>query len=341
MSLASPAACPAKSLPPWAAMVLLCPNAWLPTEWRTFSEEDADDRFEEDYSVCLLRAAEGRGTVNFPGGELSPVDRGLAAANRVEGDTDDVFLALRLAAIRRTFESAGLMVAANPPPGFARHELQKILLREGPLAFHAFLDDWGIRLRPDDLVELAWLYMPNFWGAGASPQEEHMFLAQVPSAEELLFARAEPTEDFSGFCWVTPSQALRLHAQGELHTTLTQWYVLHELARCLPRLHLLPDLVAAPPVEDAPLWCAAAVEVRMVRRPSGHGEGAFLLLPGDEEHPSSPGVAGQRHRILLEPTRRADGAAEEERTFSPRACGLVQRGLRAGRGSAELVQSRL
>lgn len=34
----------------------------------------------------------------------------------------------------RSEESVGVMVAANPPPSFARRELQKILQREGPMA---------------------------------------------------------------------------------------------------------------------------------------------------------------------------------------------------------------
>lgn len=261
----------------------------------------ADDKGPEDYCVCLLRspmdAAASGCSAFFPGGELSPSDRALARANLVDGDDgDEVFLALRIAAVRRTFESAGIMVAGNPPPRFARQELQKILLREGPMAFHAFLDDWGIRFRPDDLAELAWFLMPRSWGSS----EEHIFLVRLPDAEEVSWAAAGGTE-FESLFWATPSRVLDMHDNGDLQVTLAQWYVLHELARCLPRLHALPDLLAADPQKDSPLWRPAALELCMIPAALGsEGAGASLALPGDEQHASSPGREGRQFRFLMD-----------------------------------------
>ncbi|CAK0823223.1 unnamed protein product, partial [Prorocentrum cordatum] len=167
---------------------------------------------DEDYCVCLLRSSFDAALASFPGGELASADRALARANWAPGDDvdGDVFLGLRVGAIRSTFESTGMMLAASPPPSFARQELQKILVREGPMAFHAFLDDWGISLRPGDVEELAWLYIsralqtgppgpvPDLWGEGTSPPEEHVFLARVPEAQELCWTAALPAERFSG-----------------------------------------------------------------------------------------------------------------------------------------------
>merc|ERR1712007_33187 len=194
----------------------------------------------------------------------------------------------------------GMMMAANPPPRFARQELQKILLREGPLAFHAFLDDWGIKLRPDDLTELAWFLMPGLQGSPTASREEHVFLVQVPDAEEATWATVGGT-GFDTLFWATPSRALHMYGRGELHLTLMQWYVLHELVRSLPKLHALPARLAAPPSKDAPLWHPAALELCVGAATSRSGVGySSLLLPGDEDHQTLPGSTGQRHRFLIE-----------------------------------------
>ncbi|CAE7667383.1 unnamed protein product, partial [Symbiodinium pilosum] len=165
-----------------------------------------DSCSKEDYCVCFLRSRTGNPRrATFPGGSLSPADRYLAKNNLVNAsDSEEVFLGLRLAAIRRTFEAAGIMAAANPPPSFARQELQKILLREGPMAFHAFLDDWGIRLRPEDLFELSWFLMPGPQG------EEHIFLVQIPDADEACWANNAGSDECD-IVWATPSDLLEMH----------------------------------------------------------------------------------------------------------------------------------
>lgn len=267
--------------PPWAGLCVLCPSAWLPVELR-----DPQDVDVEDYCICLLR---GKGfSATFPGGELSASDRAMARANL----GDEVFLGLRLAAVRRTFELAGIMVAANPPPSFARQELQKILLREGPMAFHAFLDDWGIRIRPDELLELAWLLVPGARG------EEHIFLVQAPDAHEVTWAGVYD-EEFQCVSWVTPTRALQLYSQGKVDLTLTHWFVLHELARCLPRLQALPDLPSNSPDSFSLLWKSRALKLWERGEQVSDDSVQSLLLPGDEEHPELPGKLGERQRVLI------------------------------------------
>mmetsp|Transcript_18628 Transcript_18628/g.51428 ORF Transcript_18628/g.51428 Transcript_18628/m.51428 type:complete len:205 (+) Transcript_18628:1-615(+) len=183
------------------------------------------------------------------------------------------------------------MVAANPPPSFARRDLQQILVREGPAAFTAFLCDWGIRLVPDDLSELAWFLMPGPQG------EEHIFLTRVPDAAEVSWA-ALGGQELGSLVWMTPSRVLQLYSRGDLELTLMQWYVLHELSRSLPKLHALPDLLAAPPSKAAPLWFPTPV--KLCKASGADREEMHLLLPGDADHPSSPGVSGQRHRLMTE-----------------------------------------
>jgi len=279
-----------KPEPPWAGLAVLCPRPWLPKDQQVF-----DTCGTEDYCICFLRSRvdEHRKRATFPGGSLSSADRYLAKNNLVDASkSDEVFLGLRLAAIRRTFEAAGIMVAANPPPSFARQELQKILLREGPMAFHAFLDDWGIRLRPEDLFELSWFLMPGPHG------EEHIFLVQIPDADEACWANNAGSEAWD-LAWATPSDFLEMHRQQELELTLAQWYVIHELASSLPRFCALPDLAKSR--SSGPLWWARALPLSPASSgagPLGEEESCFLL-PGDEHHEGCPGRNGERHRFWM------------------------------------------
>ncbi|CAK9012858.1 unnamed protein product [Durusdinium trenchii] len=237
--------------PPTAALAILCPNAWL-----------GEEAGAEDYSICFLPNDHSV----LPRTQLSAADRALARSNQA----DEVFLGLRVAALRCAFESVGVMVAANPPPSFARRELQKILQREGPMAFHAFLDDWGIRLRPSELIEISWFLR--------SVHEEHIFLAPVPDAAEATWAQ--------GF-WASPTRLLQLYERQELDLTWAEWYLLHELRSELPQFHGLPELAS----KKSCLWSARALPLAPLPN--------ALLLPGDEEHPDCPGRPGERHRLHL------------------------------------------
>eukprot|EP00439_Symbiodinium_sp_Y106_P075066 s1439_g14.t1 len=201
-----------KPEPPWAGLAVLCPRPWLPKDQQVF-----DTCGKEDYCICFLRSRvdEHRKRATLPGGSLSSADRYLAKNNLVDASkSDEVFLGLRLAAIRRTFEAAGIMVAANPPPSFARQELQKIL---------------------------------GSWPHG----EEHIFLVQIPDADEACWANNAGSEAWD-LAWATPSDFLEMHRQQELELTLAQWYVIHELASSLPRFCALPDLAKSR--SSGPLW---------------------------------------------------------------------------------------
>eukprot|EP00441_Pelagodinium_beii_P025386 CAMPEP_0197660174 /NCGR_PEP_ID=MMETSP1338-20131121/50688_1 /TAXON_ID=43686 ORGANISM="Pelagodinium beii, Strain RCC1491" /NCGR_SAMPLE_ID=MMETSP1338 /ASSEMBLY_ACC=CAM_ASM_000754 /LENGTH=289 /DNA_ID=CAMNT_0043237469 /DNA_START=13 /DNA_END=882 /DNA_ORIENTATION=+ len=227
---------------PLSLLATLCPAAWAPEEQRAYG-----DRGTEDYCVCLLqsRAEPGRPPeASFPGGHVDLSDKAMARANLTKGE-DDIRLALRITALRNTFESAGMLVAGNPPPSFAREELQKILLREGPMAFHAFLNDWGIRLRPDSLAKLAYF---------VEAPDVHIYLARVPDANEVGWAASgRPAQDL---IWVTPSGALLLHDEGRLRLPSAQRFVLSELCEQLRVLEELPDLLLKRKQRShgGPLW---------------------------------------------------------------------------------------
>lgn len=224
--------------------------------------------------------------------------------------SDHMRLAVRIGAIRQTFETAGMVVAGNPPPGFARQELQQVLLREGPVAFPAFLDDWGIRLRPQGLEGLGCFLVPDRGGAHAGAAAAHFFLARVPDAEEPAWARAVSVE-VDRLCWATPSQALRLHQQGGLELPPVQWYLLHALRSGCPRLSDLPDFLARARTGrgfaafgEEPVALELLRESGAAAAGAAAGAGGILVLPGDAEHSSCPGPAGHRRRLLVEGSAR-------------------------------------
>eukprot|EP00931_Biecheleriopsis_adriatica_P034183 TRINITY_DN19771_c0_g3_i1.p1 TRINITY_DN19771_c0_g3~~TRINITY_DN19771_c0_g3_i1.p1 ORF type:complete len:309 (-),score=59.20 TRINITY_DN19771_c0_g3_i1:94-993(-) len=234
--------------PPDSLLAVLCPTAWTPEECRGRS-----DAGKEDYCVCLLKPSDRLAAhalpTSFPGGPVEVADMALARAN-LKDEEDTIRLALRITALRRTFESAGMVIAGTPPPNFAREELQKILARDGALAFHAFLNDWGVRLRPESLTKLAF-FMPT--GRTEAGQQTHVFLARVPGVEEVSWASACAGKA-QDLLWVTPSGALLMHEEGELYLPSTQRYVLAELAEQLPSLQGLPDLLGPCRRRPGPLW---------------------------------------------------------------------------------------
>jgi hypothetical protein len=167
------------------------------------------------------------------------------------------------------------------------------------MAFHGFLAEWGTQINPDVLTELAWLAMPGHWGI----PDEHVFLVQIPDAREIDWAASAAQEKIA---WVAPSEALQMHDRGEMKLTLTQWYVFNELSTSLPRLHGLSSLLPAQG-RKAPLPALRRTRplkltalAKPPREPSAASEEVIIVLPGDEEHSSSPGVAGQRHRVLMQ-----------------------------------------
>lgn len=135
-----------------AALAILCPNAWLnESDHLQVGLSDHLDLARQDYSVCFLP----NDHCALPQGRLAAADRALARTNHQDEARGLVGClssrgllwaahcggALCLCASPRGVsglswaqESVGVLVAANPPPNFARRELQKILTREGPMA---------------------------------------------------------------------------------------------------------------------------------------------------------------------------------------------------------------
>lgn len=273
---------------PCAMLAVLCPTAWLAPKQRRVDLEGV-----EDYKVCLVSTRE---TWGFPAGSTEPADVALAKAAITDG-SDPLPLAIRITAIRRTFESAGMCIGIKPPPRFAREHVREVLHRKGFSSFADFIGDFhGFgALRPYSIGDVfSCVVVPDLpHGTGL---EWQVFIAQVPDAEEATLSSAG-YDDTQILWWTTPSEALRLHEQKELDLPFPVWSVLRELREHLPAVGGLSDLVSGKFAGNRSNRCCAC----QVGSSSGFGQThVWLALPGDEEHLDQPGDAGCRRRALVD-----------------------------------------
>lgn len=226
------------------------------------------------------------GVFVFPGGTIDDADRAPAWASRLDavaadpsrvgGKADPV--AHHVAAIRETFEEAGVLVADGAPEATVRDALRRRLLAGEP--FRDLVDEAGFVLRPDRLHPHARWVTPR----AERRRYDTVFFSVVVDADEL--AAADFRETTEGH-WLRPGEALEREARGEI-----------QLAPPTARtLRLLADAGSA------------AVFHARDRTPLPHVEPVFtavagvpqLLLPGDPEHPvAAPALPGPCRLTLRE-----------------------------------------
>ncbi len=194
------------------------------------------DRAGGPYEVFLMRRhlkqAFMGGAHVFPGGSLDDDDRdptlaaftdGLSAADarRLLQEPDfpeATALGLFLAAIRETFEEAGVLLARGTagravdltdPATAARFASYRLELHEGTLTLAELAEREGIRYAPDLLVPYSHWITPAI-----EPRrfDTRFFLARLPEGQAAVHDRRELTES----SWMTPALALAEHAAGRI-----------------------------------------------------------------------------------------------------------------------------
>ncbi|MCC6873810.1 MAG: NUDIX hydrolase [Sandaracinaceae bacterium] len=221
----------------------------------------------------------------FPGGVLEPGDRGpilarlsgrtpeRAAALLNEEDAERA-IALHVAALRETFEEAGLLVARDAARLDLAQARRRLLASE--ITFEALIHELQAELQADALVPLARWVTPI---VEKRRSDARFFLARAPEGQIAEHDRVEVTAGE----WLTPEDALAAWDSGTI-----------QLAP--PTLRTLEELAAFATVEQALAHAASRPPplVQPVFRDLG-GTWA-LTLPGDPEHP-------ERERVLPGPTR--------------------------------------
>jgi len=226
----------------------------------------------------------------FPGGKLDDADAsdallercvGLSAAEAAErlaeGDGRRA-LALHVAAIRETFEEAGVLLADGADAIELADARRK--LHDGSFSFERFVIDADLQLRVGALRPQARWITPE-----VEPRryDTRFFLAPAPRAQEATHDRIETTAGE----WLSPASAIVKMNDGEIQLPP-------------PTLRTLQVLATAADVDAA--FADASSRKPPTIMPTFHDdEGSFVLaLPGDSKHPVSERAFPGPTRLVLE-----------------------------------------
>jgi 8-oxo-dGTP pyrophosphatase MutT (NUDIX family) len=198
------------------------------------------------------------GAFVFPGGAVDEADRAIAA-RRLRGRCGDAAPELVIAAVRETFEEAGLLLASDATGTPARISATKL-----DSARTALLDggSFGHLLATHDLwIDADRLAYYSNWITPASEPirfDAHFFIARAPADQ---IAAADAREVYDGV-WLAPAEAL---AQAERGAITLRFPTRKHLAR-LARFDDIDALLAH-----------ARTRIVSPVAPTDRGDGRFLL----------------------------------------------------------------
>jgi 8-oxo-dGTP pyrophosphatase MutT (NUDIX family) len=266
---------------------------------------------EGAYELLLMqrhgRQAFMGGAHVFPGGRLDDADRDRALADCVgkfrgeearrllqEPDLDaQTALGLFLAAIRETFEEAGVLFACdasgrpvnlNEGDSALRFKAYRRQLQEGKLSLTELARREALRYRPDLLIPYSRWITPE-----GEPRrfDTRFFLACLPPGQTASHDRQETTESR----WLTPDAALAEHGTARI-------------VLMPPTLQTIEEVKAFPGSES--LFAAARSRPITIIYPQAFRTGEILgvLLPTDPEYTLSAWKQqprdGEATRIVME-----------------------------------------
>ncbi len=265
------------------------------------------DRAGGGFELFLMRRHRAQtfmaGAHVFPGGSLAAGDcnpllvggfSGAGAQRLLQepGLSAETAVGLFLAAIRETFEEAGVLIARDAsgdmvdltdPARAARFAVYRRELQEERLSLEALAEGEGIRYAPDLLVPYAHWITPTI-----EPRrfDTRFFLARLPEGQVALHDSRELTQS----CWLTPADALREHAAGRIVLMPPTLVTVAELAGFS---------AGGPLVAAARSRRILPILPEAFRRADCFG----VLLPNDAEYPQNayrrPPRPGQPSRVVM------------------------------------------
>ena len=269
------------------------------------------DRTEGTYEVFLMRRHRDQafmgGAYVFPGGSLDHADANpeLAAciggfctadAKRLLQETDlpeATALSLFVAAIRETFEEAGVLLARDArgkivdlsaPETATRFSSYRLELHEERLPLLELVRREGLILAPDLLTPYAHWITPEIESRRFNTR---FFLARLPAGQVPVHDRMELTES----SWMTPAFALAEHEAGRV-------------ILMPPTLKTLEELLSFP--DTAQLFAATRSQRIGTILPEAFrtADGFGIRLPHDSEYTLNVGKQpfhpGGSTRIVME-----------------------------------------
>lgn len=229
----------------------------------------------------------------FPGGKLDDEDGADAILDRCIGLTADEAaerlaesdgrraLALHVAAIRETFEEAGVLIADGADAIELADARKK--LHDGTFSFEHFVIDADLQLRVGELQPQARWITPE-----VEPRryDTRFFLAPAPREQDASHDAIETTAGE----WLSPAAAIAKMEAGEIQLPP-------------PTLRTLQVLATASSIDDA--FADAASQKPPTIMPAFHDEGGtfVLALPGDSKHSVKERAFPGPTRLVLEDGR--------------------------------------
>jgi len=220
------------------------------------------------------RSVFGPGAFVFPGGAIDPADGAPEVADRVRGLDDPVAsarlglpaggLRVWIAALRETFEEAGILLTASPAPAVAATELDatRAALNAGAL-------DFAAALRAHDLVlDASTIDLFSHWltPEGAPRRYDTWFLvAPAPHGQE----GSHDDHELVHSEWVRPADAIARHERGDIELIFPTYRTLRVLETFGTATELLAAVRDANRTTDtAPLVVADASGQRVALSPA-------------------------------------------------------------------------
>jgi 8-oxo-dGTP pyrophosphatase MutT (NUDIX family) len=252
---------------------------------------EADDGLET-FMVCRHHRSGFMGGAHvFPGGKVDEADLDPGWGARVErpaeeiaerlGEADALIArGLLVAAVRETFEEAGVLLAKTA--GGADLDTIRARLREGA-SFLGLADEIDLKIDPMMLAPYARWVTPEI---ESRRFDTRFYVAVLPEGQG---ASHDGTETTSAV-WLRPAHAIEDMRTGRIKLAPPTVRTLKWLAE----FDDAESVIAAALSRKPPL-----VRPRVVARDGGW----FLALPGDPEHPESDRVLPGATRMVL-----ADGA---------------------------------
>jgi 8-oxo-dGTP pyrophosphatase MutT (NUDIX family) len=233
------------------------------------------------------------GAYVFPGGAVDPLDGGPEAEvlSQGRGDVEASILlgiesgglAYWVAALRETFEEAGLLLATRPggPPLLAGDEeeearfvAERALVNKGRRRFLDLCRDENLQLLVGDVHYFAHWITPR----GAPRRyDTRFFVAAAPPGQQAAHDAGETIAD----TWISPRRALEGHRKGVFELIFPTIRNLQAISRFATSAELLEAAEKAS--RSVP-----TIEPRVIADGDGVGNGVRIVLPGDEGYDDVP-----------------------------------------------------
>ena len=185
--------------------------------------KDTDNGLE----VCMLRRVTSSrfaaGAYVFPGGSVDSSDAELSAECIVASESTQQDKAYKVAAIRETFEEAGILAAATPTGVLVDHQLRE-QLHEGELSLDKLLLETELQVDLDALT-----FYDHWITPEAAPiRFDTKFYVSVARDEQDLVHDEKETDSS---CWAKPADILALYDKNDVKLMPVTHVQLTRLAR--------------------------------------------------------------------------------------------------------------